>query len=153
VHSVKKWLYVSGIAGVLGLTLLFAGYEHLIFPGWQYTYSSKGVVKPDEPSDLYGVFDVWLGAKLRAGEISEEEGRKRKAEIISRMQVDFRVLNEDRGDAFIEKVPGGSRIYERRSSSFRESAANRYLVLLGALLAIGSVFGFFIEMRLRRLRV
>jgi transcriptional regulator with XRE-family HTH domain len=152
VHSVKKWLYGSGIAGVLGLTLLFAGYEHLIFPGLQYTYESQGVVKSDEPSDLYGLRDHWLAARISAGEISEAEARKRKAEILSRMQVEYRVLDADRGEAFIEKLRDGSRIFKRKNTSFRERAANRYLVLLGALLTIGSAFGFFIEMRLRRLR-
>ena len=36
--------------------------------------------------------------------------------------------------------------------SYSERAANRYLMLLGALLTIGSLFGFLVEMRLRQLR-
>lgn len=152
VHDVKKWLFSSGIAGVLGLTLLFAGYEHLLFPGTQYTYASEGVVQPDEPSDLFGLYEKWLSAKIHAGEIDEAEARKRQAQIISRMKVEFLVLDEDRGEAFIQEVPGGSRVFKRKNSSFRERAANRYLVLLGVLLAFTSLFGFIVEMRLRRMK-
>lgn len=152
VHNVKKWLFASGIAGALGLTLLVAGYEHLVFPAWQYTYASQGVVHPDEPSDLYGLFEPWLGAKVRAGEISEADATKRRSEIISRMRTQYLVLDEDRGEAFIQEVPGGSRVFKRQNQSYRHSAANRYLVLCGVLLAFASLFGFLIEMRLRQLR-
>ncbi len=38
IHNVKKWLFGSAIAGVLGLTLYAAGYKQLLFYDWQYTY-------------------------------------------------------------------------------------------------------------------
>ncbi len=151
-HNARKWLFASGIAGVLGLTLIVAGYKHLAFVGWKYTYASQGVVHPDEPSDLYGMYEPWLGAKVRAGEIDEAEGLKRKAEIISRIRHEYLVSSEDRGEAFIQPVPGGTRIFKRQNTSYQEPAANRYLTLLGVLLAFASLFGFFIEMRLRQLK-
>src|SRR5262245_11696517 len=152
VHNVKKWLYASAVAGVLGLTLVFAGYEHLVFSGTQYTYESEGVVRPNEPSDVFTSFNYWLGAKVQAGELTELEARKRKTEIIERMKADVLVLDEMRGLAFIETVPGGTRVYKIKNSTSVERPANRYLTLAGVLLAFGSLFGFIVEARLRQLR-
>ncbi len=149
IHSVKMWLFGSAVAGVLGLTLFGAGYQQLLVTNWQYTYESQGVVHPDEPSDLFGMFDAWLGAKVRAGEMDEAEALKRKSEMISRMKVDFRLLREHRGDAFIEQVAGGTRVYKYKNSSYQEQAANRYLMLVGMFLIFSSLLGFIVEMRLR----
>jgi len=152
VHNVKKWLFSSAIAGVLGLTLFVAGYKQLLFSDWQYSYESHGVVHPGEPNELYDTYQSWLGAKIRAGEITEDQAAKRIAEIRSRMQVDYLTIREHRGDHFIEQVPGGSRIYQLMNSSFQARAENRYLMLAGVLLAFASLFGFIVEMRLRQLK-
>jgi transcriptional regulator with XRE-family HTH domain len=152
VHSVKKWLFCSAIAGVIGLTLFGAGYKQLLISNFLYSYVSEGVIHPDEPSDVYDGGD-WLRAKLRAGEITELEAEKRKAELLSRMTNDYRTLNENRGDAFIEQVPGGTRVYKLMNTpSYQEQPANRYLMLAGMLLAFTSLFGFIVEMRLRSLK-
>jgi len=152
IHNVRKWLFSSAVAGVLGLTLFGAGYKQLMTSNWQYTYESEGVVRPDEPSDLYDMFHPWVGAKVRAGEIDDAEARKRISEYMSRMKVDFRTLREHRGDAFVEPVPGGSRVYKLKNSNYQEQAANRYLMLAGLLLTFASLFGFIVEMRLRTLK-
>jgi transcriptional regulator with XRE-family HTH domain len=49
VHSVKKWLYVSALLCILGLTLIVAGYRGLIFSNTVYQYESLGITKPGEP--------------------------------------------------------------------------------------------------------
>src|SRR5688572_20958373 len=152
VHNVKKWLFGSAIAGALGLTLYVAGYKQLLFSDWQYTYESQGVVHPDEPSDIYAMFQPWLGAKIRAGEMGEEEAGKRIAEIMTRMKVEYRTVREHRGDAFIEQVPGGSRVYKLKNPSYQVRAGNRYLMFAGILLAFTGLFGFIVEMRLRQLK-
>jgi hypothetical protein len=152
IHNVKKWLYGSAVAGILGLTLLVAGYKELLLSNYQYTYFSPGVVHADEPSDVYEAFNVWLASKVRAGEMDEAERAKRMAEIQSRMKVDFLTLHEHRGDAFIEKVPGGSRIYNLRNNSYEVQPANRAMMLAGLLLAFVCLFGFIVEWRLRQLK-
>ena len=60
-------------------------------------------------------------------------------------------MREHRGEAFIEQVQGGSRIYKLGNSSYQVRAGNRYLMLAGILLAFASLFGFIVEMRLRQL--
>lgn len=152
IHNAKRWLYCSAIVGVFGLTLFAAGYKQLLFSSTQYTYESQGVVHPDEPSDLYGMFDEWMRTKLKAGELSEAEFYKRRVEFMSRMQADILTLTERRGDAFIAQVPGGSRIYKLKGSSNQVRAENRYLMLVGMLLTFASLFGFIVEVRLRQLK-
>ena len=152
VHDIKKWLYGSAAAGILGLTLLMAGYKDLLVSGWQYSYVSQGVVHPDEPTDVFAMYDSWLASKLRAGEIDDAELLKRKSELMSRMKVDWVTVREHRGEVFIDAVPGGQRFYHLMNTSYQQTALNRALMLLGTLLAFASLFGFIVEWRLRQVR-
>jgi hypothetical protein len=137
---------------VLGLTLFVTGYKQLLFSDWQHTYASQGVVHPDEPSAIYDNFELWLRAKMGAGEIGEAQLLKARAETMSRMKESFITVREHRGDAFIEQVPGGSRIYKLKNSSYQVRHENRYLMFAGVFLTFASLFGFIVEMRLRQLR-
>jgi transcriptional regulator with XRE-family HTH domain len=153
IHSVKRWLYCSGIAGALGLTLFSAGYRQLLFSDSLYTYESKGVVFPNEPPDIFTNPHLWITATMIAREHKERDAEysKRSAEIMSRMKPDILALRENRGDTFIEAVAGGTRIYALRSTVVQPRAENRYLMLAGLLLAFAGLFGFLVEMRLRQL--
>src|SRR6187431_1232921 len=42
IHSIRSWLYGSGIALALGLTLGVAGLRGLLFPSTQFNYESPG---------------------------------------------------------------------------------------------------------------
>jgi transcriptional regulator with XRE-family HTH domain len=152
VHHLKKWLFASGIAGALGLTLFVAGYKDLLISGWQYTYVSPGVIHPDEPSDVFSNPDSWAMSKVRTITVNDERYLEQKAEILSRMKIALRTLREHRGDAFIEQVPGGSRIFKLRDRSYQELLANRILTTVGLLLTFASLFGFIVEWRLRTLK-
>lgn len=152
IHSVRTWLFGSAIAGIIGLTLFFSGYKALLFSNSVYSYISEGVVHEDEPTDLFDSYNSWLASKRRAGEIDDDGYKKREAEIMSRMKADLLTLNEHRGEGFIEKVPGGSRVYQLRNIGYQERAGNRYLMVAGLLLTFTSLFGFFVEWRLRQLK-
>jgi transcriptional regulator with XRE-family HTH domain len=152
IRGVKAWLYGSAVAGVLGLTLFLTGREQLLLSNQLYSYSSPGVQHPDEPSDVFFNSDYWLRTRVNAGELEEAELPKRRLELMSRTQVDFRALRENRGDTFSEKVPGGTRVYVLKGVSSSERAGNRALMIAGLLLTFGSLFGFFVEWRLRPLR-
>lgn len=149
VHDVKRWLFSSAIAGVVGLTLFSAGYKELLSSNWQYTYYSEGVIHPGEPTDLFTGVQSWLTARVHAGEITESEFAKQKLEILAREQTEFRVLDVRRGESFTENVPSGTRWFQLKDATYQPSAANRYLMLGGLFLAFGSLFGFIVEWRLR----
>jgi transcriptional regulator with XRE-family HTH domain len=152
VHDVKKWLYGSALAGMLGLTLFVAGYKDMLMSGWQYSYVSDGIVHADEPTDIFDTRQRWLGSKVRAGEIDEPEAARREAEIISRMKTDWLTVREHRGEWFVAKVPGGLRAYHLMNNSYQEPTVNRILTVFGLLLAFASLFGFIVEWRLRQLK-
>lgn len=154
IHSVKRWLYCSGAAGAIGLTLFAAGYRQLLFSDSLYVYESKGVVHPNEPPDIFYNPRAWIEVTMTAREYKEREAEysKRAAEIMSRMKLDIVRLRENRGDTFIEAVDGGTRIYSLRSSGVQPRTENRFLMLAGLLLTFAGLFGFIVEMRLRQLR-
>jgi transcriptional regulator with XRE-family HTH domain len=154
IHSVKRWLYCSAVAGALGLTFVAAGYMQLLFSDSLYTYESKGVVHPNEPPDIFHNPHGWLQATIVARDHKERDAEysKRSAEIMSRIKLDIIPLRENRGDTFIEQVAGGTRIYTLKSTFVQPRAENRYLMLAGLLLAFASLFGFLVEARLRQLK-
>ena len=153
VHDVKKWLFSSAIAGVLGLTLFVAGYKQLLFSDWQYSYESHGVVHPDEPNDALRHVSIVAGRE----DTRRRDHRRSSRQAQRRDQVSHAGGLPDHYEStvathFIEQVPGGSRIYQLKNSSFQARAENRYLMLAGVLLAFASLFGFIVEMRLRQLK-
>jgi len=151
VHRVKSWLYASGAALVLGLALGFAGYRGLLFSNQQFNYESLGVLLPGESPSYFDTFDMVLTAQL-AGGMSLEERAQRVVEHNKRLALDHQVLDVYRGKTYLEKVPGGSRVYEFTHASEFERPQNRWLMLLGALLAFGGIVGFIVEGRLRSVR-
>ena len=152
VHDIKRWLFGSAAACVLGLTSVVAGYRGLIFPNTQYSYSSDGVVLPGEPSNIFQNFRMLLISKEQSGELSMQDGSKREAEYMSRVDEQNLMLGEYRGIAFVEPVKGGSRNYNFRGQFESTRWQNRHLMLLGMLLTFAGIFGFIVEFRLRHAR-
>ncbi len=132
IHNIRSWLYASGIALALGLTLCVAGYRGFLFSNTQYGYRSVGVLMPGESPDLpYRNPDAFA----------------------NRVMPDSLLLDVYRGGEFFETVPEGKRYYTYTGSVVTERPQNRLLMLAGALLTIGGIVGFIIEARLRRVRV
>jgi len=153
IHSIKTWLYASGIALVLGLTLGVAGWRGLLFSSTQFNYESSGVLLPGEPTDFFDSYENELN-RLRANdEISEQERFNRALEISKRRVSDYRVFDDYRGNAFTEDVPGGRRTWDFKHPSAYERPQNRWLMLAGLLLTFGGIIGFIVEARLRRVRL
>jgi len=152
VHNIRRWLFGSATACVLGLSLIVAGVMGLVFSNQQYTYTSPGVIRPDEPSNIFSEFASLLHARKNAGELTHLERNKLEAEFVTtRVRQDYLLSDEYRGEAFIVAVDGGTRAYELRKVAEHERVANRYLTLLGSLCALGGLFGFFVEYRLRKI--
>ena len=153
IHSIRSWLYGSGIALALGLTLGVAGLRGLLFPSTQFNYESPGIALPGEPSDF---FDNYFGYVLqkRAAELITEEEKFRQLDDINKRRVrDYRVLDQYRGKAYTEDVPGGQRTFYFQHPSAYERPQNRWLMLAGLLLGFGGVVGFIVEARLRQVRL
>jgi transcriptional regulator with XRE-family HTH domain len=152
IHSIKAWLFGSGIALALGFTLGIAGMRGLMFSNTQYNYESPGILLPGEPTDFFESYRDLLMNLRAAGEITEQQRVERMMEIGKRRIRDYRTLDDYRGRAYAEKVPGGERMYYfQRTTSFRPPE-NRWLMLAGTLLVFAGITGFIIEARLRGVR-
>jgi transcriptional regulator with XRE-family HTH domain len=152
IHSVRRWLYASGIALALGLGLGLAGYRGMLFSNMQYDYESVGVLQPGEAPDFFDSYGGILREQVAAGQITERQRSARVLEIEARKSRDYRLIDEYRGQGFMEKVPGGSRFYTFRNPSGYARPQNRWLMFIGTLLACGGLVGFVVEARLRSVR-
>ena len=155
IHSIRTWLFASGIACALGLSLAAAGYWGWLLPNRQYNYISDGVVLPGEPTNIFDIHTGLLHAKLVAKLISEEDYLKQAEEFGRRLDSQPLLLDDYRGEAFVESVKGGQRLYKLPNGGQRWNmrGANRWLQFVGALLTFGGLLGFIIEARLRSVRV
>jgi transcriptional regulator with XRE-family HTH domain len=154
IHNIRKWLFGSAAACVVGLSLVFAGYRGLIFSNQQYTYFSPGVVMPGEPSDIFSNYAGLLLRRSWAGEITEAERKMLDMEFTrNRIRGDFMLIDSYRGQEFGVMVDGGRRSYELRQVTDYERVENRCLMLLGLLLTFGGLFGFFVEARMRGVKI
>lgn len=153
IHSIKSWLFASGIALALGLTLGVAGWRGLLFSNTQLEYESPGILLSGEPPDFFERSKAMLHNQSEAGVISVKERIERIAELNRRMVTDSKVLYDYRGVSYVEKVPGGQRAYFFQRELGYERPQNRWLMLAGVLLTFGGIVGFIIEARLRQVRL
>jgi transcriptional regulator with XRE-family HTH domain len=154
VHSIRRWLFGSAAACVVGLSLVIAGYRGLVFSNQQYSYFSPGVILPGEPSNIFSSYADVLQRRSWAREITDAERNRLEAEFnMKRIRVDFLLSDTYRGEEFKMAVDGGSRDYQLRKVVEYERAGNRYLSLLGLLLTFGGLFGFIVEARMRSVKI
>jgi transcriptional regulator with XRE-family HTH domain len=152
VHSIKAWLFASAISCTLGLTLAVAGYRGLLYSNAQYSYISKGVVLAGEPSDVFDNYDQLIRARLNAGMINETQAKLLFEQYARRADQGSLVLDEYRGEKFVQKVSGGQRSYDLQRESVSERRESRWLQFVGALLTFAGILGFVVEARLRSVR-
>jgi transcriptional regulator with XRE-family HTH domain len=155
IHNIKKWLFGSAVACVIGLTLVVAGYKSLIFPSSVFEYRSNGLVKQSEPDDLFENTNSYL---MRVGcpffdktHDDTEECQVLRKDIRSRARQETMLLPDYRGNTIYREQADGRQVFFSRGLQFTNSPTNSYLTLLGAMLTFSGLFGFFIECRLRRI--
>jgi transcriptional regulator with XRE-family HTH domain len=135
--TLRSWLVASLAMLMLGSGLL--AYENTKEPDENvfYSYQSPGVIKKDEPIDVFTEgFDAETG----------------KTKNILSHRIDFDILEtgDNMGPEFIKKVEGGQRRYQKFDETIKEvSNRNAIFVALGFALMIGGIASFFIARRWR----
>jgi len=151
IHSIKKWLFGSASACTLGLCLLVSGYGGFIFSNVHYTYYSEGVVRNDEPADVFLRYHGIYMFQRQAGLISDAEKDKLIAEMeTTRRRPEYVVQTTYLGESFKRDVAGGFRQYSLHKTDTARRMENNLLMLLGTLLSFAGLFGFVVEYRLRK---
>ncbi|GGY85037.1 hypothetical protein GCM10011613_32670 [Cellvibrio zantedeschiae] len=154
IHNIKKWLYGSAAACVIGLTLIVAGEKNLLFSSVRYNYVSPGVVLPNESADILDSFTFRnsLDRKVNAKLISYDEAAKLLSDFENeRSRPSYQLTDRYQGQRFVAPVEGGSRTYRLTDTVVVQSPNNRHLTLLGSVLTFAGIFGFFVEFRLRKI--
>jgi len=155
IHNIKKWLFGSAVACVIGLTLIVAGYKSLIFGAVQYEYISGGVIKSNEPTDLFEKQNRYFysnGCPLPVdGKFDPKECEDPSKNINVRKKVETLLLAKYQGTVIYTNVEGGQRVYYYGTLREGNKEPNRWLMLIGSFLTFGGLFGFFVEFRLRKI--
>ena len=83
----------------------------------------------------------------------EQKYATQAEEFKRRINQQVMLLDDYRGEAFLQKVDGGQRLYKLAAQKLVERAQNRWLMFIGALLAFSGIIGFVVEQRLRSVKL
>lgn len=155
IHNIKKWLYGSAAACVIGLTMVVAGYKYLIFPATVNEYRANGVLKQGESVEMFENLGIYLN-RMGCPDLANSPGdnadcKALRNDVLSRANQETLLLPDYRGNIIYRDVEGGRQAFISRGAKFSDGAGNRYLILCGTLLTLSGIFGFFIELRLRKI--
>jgi transcriptional regulator with XRE-family HTH domain len=155
VHNIKKWLFGSAAACVIGLTLIVAGYKTLIFPASVFEYRSNGLVKKGEPDDVFENSNSYL-MKVDCPFFNNSNGDTEECKALRKdMQLRARqetmLLETYQGNTIYRELDGGRQVFFSRGTHSSNNPVNRYLILLGSFLTFSGIFGFVVELRLRKI--
>lgn len=155
IHNIKKWLYGSATACVIGLSMVVAGYKFLIFPATVNEYRANGVLKQGESAEMFENISFYLNG-MGCSSLANSPGdtadcKTLRNDVLSRAKQESLLLSDYRGNIIYRDVDGGRQAFIFRGPKFSDSPVNRYLILCGTLLTLGGIFGFFVEFRLRKI--
>lgn len=156
-HQFQRWLFVSTLACVLGATLIVAGYMGLILPKTNLVYFSKGLMKAGEPSDILENSAKYVLLQKDATNIAGAEHARLIDEFnFQRKHEATKNVPRDLGSEFDEQIKEGEfagwhRHWSRtRMTQVVNEMENNLIILLGVFLSFAGLFGFVLELRLRR---
>lgn len=152
IHHIKRWLYSSAAACVIGATLIVAGGLNWVFPNKMYNYTSYGVLMDGEPSDLFLTYGDYIRNSKENKDLNEADIQIKIAEFkTKRIRHNALILSEFRGRQFEENITNGKRMYIKdHDDIIIQRKENNFLMLLGTLMCFAGLFGFILEARLRK---
>ncbi len=126
----------------LGAALIYAGQVHLFFADTEHRYTSLGVVKAGEPSDLFQRPPAHVRSPEAIDAYREDiAGRRDELELWSA---------ENRGTEYTAAVPGGSRLYIRDGSRPINRSWNQFVTFLGVFAVTLGFFGLLVQASSKR---
>ncbi len=150
----RNLLLAASIAIVLAVTLFFVGYSKLIFNEYVYHYESIGLIKDDEPADIFSKWEKYQLAGLRVNNTAPDEMFNKRntlsLEMAKRRVSLVQMTSEYKGPSYTETVSGGRRIYKLDNLMSRKirRPVNSWLQVLGIMLFVSGLMGFVLERRL-----
>ena len=145
----RNYLYFASTLIVLAITLFYIGYAKQVFNENLYEYSSRGVVLDGEPSDIFWQWRDLIDIKDRNKK--DEKMRQLKVIMSQRSHVIVKLISENKGYSFEEKVEGGRRYFRKSKSEVpiqKLRAINAWLKVLGVMFLASGIMVFVLERRL-----
>lgn len=151
INERKRLLLGSSLLIALSVALFYTGETKVLFSESRSIYSSQGIELQHEPN---GMFNDDVYAALVQATDSENYRKDRdikRAELLSRQNLETRLLPDYRGKSFTEEVKGGKRTFGFAGSRSVPQPINAWLRILGVFGVSLGLLGFFIEWRLGRI--
>ncbi len=131
----RGWLVAGMVMLMLAGAILGLAYSIPNEPVYDYHYRSEGIIFKGEPPLIFKF--------LEAG-VPDKKNRP----LTDRINYDFQIINEDRGDTFIVPVEGGYRRYERHHVKPKQGPSKvSWHFSLGFMLVFGGLASFYIARR------
>ena len=141
----RKIIYLAMFLISFGCALFYAGHKNYLFNERFYEYKSLGVIKNDEPLNIYTHWSNYIIDSNR--EKKEEKTR----EMLARRGPSFKLMDEYIGESFVEEVEGGKRLYNvNELSRTIPHAGNSWFEFLGILAAVFGLAFALLEPRLTK---
>ncbi len=148
VQNLRRYLYISGILLIIGVTLFYTGSSKQLFNETRYQYQSHGLVMIDEPDDI---FSSWRHRIDTDGEAGRALMKERRLEMENRRDNSFLLTTENRGPEFTMVLENGKRHYFFDNEERIPKPVNAWLQILGVLLVTSGLIGFVLEKRFNKL--
>ncbi|KTF09781.1 hypothetical protein ATS76_10225 [Pseudoalteromonas sp. 10-33] len=122
-----------------GGALFYAGHKNYLFNERFYEYKSLGVIKNDEPLNIY---THWRNYIIDSNREKREEKTR---EMLARGVPSFKLMDEYIGESFVEEVERGKRLYNADELSRTiKHKGNSWLEFIGIFSAVfGLVLAIF----------
>jgi len=148
VQNLRRYLYISSILIIIGVTLFYTGSSKQLFNETHYQYQSHGLVMIDEPDDI---FSSWRHRIDTDGEAGRALMKDKRLEMENRRDNSFLLTTENRGSEFTVMLENGKRHYFFDKEERIPEPVNAWLQILGVLLVTSGLIGFVLERRFNKL--
>jgi transcriptional regulator with XRE-family HTH domain len=141
----RKIIYLAMFLISFGCALFYAGHKNYLFNERFYEYKSLGVIKNDEPLNIYTHWSNYIFDSNR------EKREEKTREMLARRVPSFKLMDEYIGESFVEEVEGGKRLYNvDELSRTIPHAGNSWFEFLGILAAVFGLAFALLEPRLTK---
>ena len=141
----RKIIYLAMFLISFGCALFYAGHKNYLFNERFYEYKSLGVIKNDEPLNIYTHWSNYIIDSNR------EKREEKTREMLARRVLSFKLMDEYIGESFVEEVEGGKRLYNvDELSRTIPHAGNSWFEFLGILAAVFGLAFALLEPRLTK---
>ncbi|MCQ8877635.1 helix-turn-helix domain-containing protein [Pseudoalteromonas shioyasakiensis] len=141
----RKVIYLAMFLISIGCALFYAGHENYVFNERFYEYKSLGVIKTEEPLNVFTHWNIYII------ESNREKRDENNREMLARRVPIFKLMDEYVGESFVEEVEGGKRVYTANElSRTMPHAGNSWFEFLGIFSVVFGLALALLEPRLTK---